>query len=135
MTRAERETFAGLADVLLPGEEGMPSPSEIGVEGRWLDRALRARPDLEPELGRVLAAADGQDPAREIERLYRDDRAGFDVLALLASGAYFMSPKVRKRIGYPGQPANPLYPDEADWDLRGAILEPVMRRGPIYRRV
>ena len=82
----------------------------------------------------MLAAARGADPAQEIERLYCDDRSGFETLAVLVSGAYYMSPKIRKRIGYPGQPPNPILPDEADWDLRDGILDTVVERGAIYRR-
>ena len=51
---AGRATFAALADVLIPAAGSMPAPSAIGIEGRWLDRALGARPDLGAALGQVL---------------------------------------------------------------------------------
>ena len=41
--------------------------------------------------------------------------------------------EVRKAVGYPGQKANPPYPDEAEYDLRDGLLEPVIARGPLYR--
>jgi hypothetical protein len=45
-----------------------------------------------------------------------------------------MSPKVRKRIGYPGQKPRPFFADEADYYLRDGLLAPVLERGPIYKQ-
>jgi choline dehydrogenase-like flavoprotein len=45
-----------------------------------------------------------------------------------------MNQKVRRRIGYPGQGKRPPYPDEADYDLRDGLLDPVIERGPIHKR-
>ena len=50
------------------------------------------------------------------------------MLATVVSAAYYMNPKVRKLIGYPGQSQNPIYPDEAEYDLRDGLLDPVLRR-------
>lgn len=133
VSECQRETLAGLADVLVPAAEGMPAASEAGVAGRWLDRVLRARPDLGPELVRVLAEAEGRAPVAEIRRLQEEDEAGFGVLALVVTGGYYLNPKVRKLIGYPGQKPNPPYPDEADYYLSDGLLDPVLARGPIYR--
>jgi len=51
----QRAAFAALADVLVPAAEGMPAASEVDIAGVGLDRVLRARPDLEAPLARVLA--------------------------------------------------------------------------------
>jgi choline dehydrogenase-like flavoprotein len=118
---AAREIFAALADVLFPGGEGMPAASEVDVGGKWLDRALGARPDLLEELERVLGAAAGLDASDEVRRLHAEDAQGFEALATLAAGAYTMHAKVRKRIGYPGQSHNPPLPDEADYYLEGLL--------------
>ena len=78
MTPAERQTLAGLADVLVPAAGRMPSGSQAGVHERWLDRVLSARPDLAEPLTRLVRAADGRDPLGEIERLDRDDGDGVE---------------------------------------------------------
>ena len=44
-----------------------------------------------------------------------------------------MNLKVRKRIRYPGQGKRPPFPDEAEYDLRDGLLDPVIERGPIYK--
>lgn len=129
----KRTTMAALADVLIPSAEGMPAASEVNVQGKWLDRVLAARPDIVPALLQVLAEAEGKDPAAEVRRLQEADAGGFAVLALAATGGYYMNPKVRKLIGYPGQKPNPPYPDESDFYLRDGLLDPVIKRGPIFR--
>lgn len=129
----KRATMAALADVLIPSAEGMPAASEVDVQGKWLDRVLAARPDIAPALLQVLDAAAGKDPAAEVRRLQEGDAGGFAALALAATGGYYMNPKIRKLIGYPGQKPNPPYPDEAEYYLRDGLLDPVIKRGPIFR--
>lgn len=128
-----RDTLAALGDVLVPAAEGMPSASEAKVSGKWLDRVVSARPDLEHDLVRVLREAQGKDPAAEIRRLQQSDESGFGTLALVITGGYYLNPKVRRLIRYPGQKPNPPYPDEADFYLEGGLLDPVIERGSIYR--
>jgi hypothetical protein len=128
-----RRTLAALGDVLVPQAEGMPSASEVGIEGRWVDRVLRARPDLEPILVRLLGEAEARDPVEEVDRLNAQDPDSFATLALVVTGAYYMHPRVRKLIGYPGQKRNPPAPDEAEYYLRDGILDSVSERGAIYR--
>ncbi len=133
MSPEQRSTLAGLADVLVPAADGMPAASEVKVHERWIDKALGARPDLEAGLLAMLDVAADREPAAELERLRTEEPAGFETLALLVTGAYYMHPRVRKLIGYPGQGPNPAYPDEAEWYLRDGLLDPVVARGPIYR--
>jgi len=126
----QRAVLAALADVLIPAAEGMPSASEANAHGKWLDRALTARRDLEPVLGRVLAEARGRDPDDEVRRLDAEEPEAFAALMTLVAGAYTMNLKVRKRLGYPGQKHNPPFPDEAEYYLDGGLLDPVLERGP-----
>jgi choline dehydrogenase-like flavoprotein len=132
---AARRTFAALADVLIPAGEKMPAASEVDVGGKWLDRALGARPDLETTLERVLADAAGREPSGEVRRLHAEDAEGFAALAHLAAGAYTMHAKVRKRLGYPGQKSNPPLPDEAEYYLEDGLLDPVLALAPFGRQM
>jgi choline dehydrogenase-like flavoprotein len=130
LAEASRATLAALADVLIPNAHGMPAWSEADRTGKWLARALAARPDLVPALERVLAEAAGRDPGEEARRLHAEDPEGFKALATIASGSYYMNVKVRKRIRFPGQGKRPPFPDEADWDMRDGLLDPVLARPP-----
>jgi hypothetical protein len=54
-------------------------------------------------------------------------------VSLAASGGYYMSPRVRDLIGYPGQENRPFDPDKTTEYLGDGLLAPVIARGPIYR--
>jgi hypothetical protein len=131
LTPEHRTAFWALADVLIPATEAMPAASEAGSAEKWLDRALAARPDLVAPLAAVLDAAAGRDPEAEARRLHAEDPDGFSALAQIASGGYYMNLKVRKRIGYPGQGKRLPFSDEAEYDLRDGLLDPVFERGAI----
>lgn len=128
-----RETFKALADVLFPAEAAMPAASAADSDGAWLDRVLAVRPDLLPALTRVLSEAAGQDPSAEVRRLRREDAQGFLALASACTGSYYLNPGNKRLIGYPGQEPSLPEPGEADAELGGGILDPVVARGPIYR--
>jgi len=81
-----RSLLAALADVLIPSGDGMPSASEAGVAGRWLDEVLKLRPDFGSPLSDVLDGVRGAEPAAAVARLRTDDPAGFGVLAELQIG-------------------------------------------------
>jgi choline dehydrogenase-like flavoprotein len=108
--------LSALADALVPAADGMPSASEADATGKWVERALAARPDLVPAFERALATAD-------VQRLAEEDPDAFAALADIVAGAYYMNVKVRKRIGYPGQKSSPPFPDEADYYLEGLLPE------------
>ncbi len=129
----ERATLARLADLLIPAGDGMPSASQAGVAGPWLDEVLRLRPDFESRL-RALLARFGETNARtSVASLQASDPDGFFVLTEVVAGGYFLNPQVREAIGYDGQRAVPIVPeDPPDYEQDG-LLASVIERGPIYR--
>ena len=128
----QRQTLARLADVLIPGADGMPSASEAGVTGRWLDEVLRSRPDLVDDLRDLLDEAHEADPQAYIARAEEEASAAIVVLSTVVPGAYFMNPEIQERIGYRGQQAVPIPdPSLSAEDLR--LLQAVIDRGTIYR--
>ena len=129
---SRRTTLAALADVLVPAAEGMPAASEVGIDGEGLDRVLRARPDLEPLLARVLGEGVLVDPAGRVRELQSEDPAGFEALALAATGGYYTVARVRALIGYPGQVYEPARVGQ-DIDTSDPMLWRVVERGPVYR--
>jgi hypothetical protein len=119
-----RERLAELADQLIPAEGGMPSASEAGAVGEWLDAVLAARPDFEVPLAGLAASSE------PFETLPERDPAGWSALTAAVVAAYYMNPDVCERIGYAGQRAIPFDADAPDYvDL----LESVKGRGPVYR--
>jgi hypothetical protein len=129
----ERATLAALGDALIPALDGLPAWSEADPNGKWLDRALSARPDLLESLRRTLGSVAGREPGDEVRRLHAEEPDAFRALATIVSGSYYMNLKVRKRIRFPGQGKRPPFPDEADYDLRDGLLDPVIDRGPAHK--
>ena len=118
-----RERLAELADALIPAESGMPSASQAGAVGEWLDAVLAARPDFEAPLAGVAASS------FDVSALPEHDPAGWTALTAAVVAAYYMNPEVCERVGYAGQQAIPL-PAEPDYE---DLLESVRSRAPVYR--
>jgi len=119
-----RERLAELADALIPAEGGMPSASEAGAVGEWLDVVLAARPEFAPPLEGLSTSTE------PLATLPERDPAGWSVLTAAVVAAYYMNPDVCAGVGYAGQRAIPFDPDAPDYvDL----LESVKGRGAVYR--
>ena len=128
-----RRRLAALADALIPAGNGMPSASEAGVAGEWLDAVLAAEPGFAAPLAAVLEHADPGDPGGELRRIESTDPDGWGTLTTVVAGAYFLNPAIAEAVGYPGRRAIPIDADaEPDW-LEDGLLDSVKARGTIYR--
>ena len=102
----------------------MPSASEAGAVGKWLDVVLAARPEFAPPLEALSTSIE------PIDTLPEREPAGWGVLTAAVVAAYYMNPDVCARVGYAGQRAIPIDPDAPDYlDL----LDSVKGRGAVYR--
>jgi hypothetical protein len=128
---AQRAVLAGLADVLIPAGDGMPSASAAAVAAEGLDQVLAAVPGLGAGLADVVAIAKGREPAEFVAGLARTDPVAHGLLTEVVAAAYFMNPEVRNAVGYSGQGPSPLDP-RVDY-MEDGLLESVIKRGPIYR--
>jgi hypothetical protein len=129
---SRRAQLGAIADQLIPAGSGMPSASEAGVSGQFLDEVLAARPDLAAPLDAALASVDGL-PGDEALASLRADPDGWGVLTAVVPAAYFLNPAMRAAIGYPGLEARPIDPDAAPDYLADGLLDSVVARGPVYR--
>jgi hypothetical protein len=128
-----RATFSGIADVLIPEAEGMPSASAVGVHKETLDRILQLRADLRDAFFRGIASAHDKDPKSAAAELNASDAAALSAIGLVASAGYYMSPQVRQLIGYPGQEKRTYDADAVPEYVANGMLKVVQDRGPIYR--
>lgn len=134
VTPEQRSTFAGIADYLIPNTEGMPSASEVDVHGAILDRVLMLRTDLQEAFLRGLNSCTGVTPSDAANALNRNDPAAMGAVGLVASAAYYMTPRVRDLIGYPGQESRPdPDPDATPTYVTNGMLQKVIDRGPIFK--
>jgi hypothetical protein len=127
----ERQTLEGLANVLIPACDGMPSASEAGVGREGLNLVLQARPDLAPTLHALAQAADHCSPESFVADLPARHPDWFAALTEAVPAAYFFNEEVRRALGYHGQGPIAIDPDANRQDE--PLLEPVRQRGPIYR--
>ena len=132
-TAEQRQVFGALADILIPEAEGMPSATSVGVADDLLDRVANLRSDIVGDLLRVCRLSATLDPQAAIEKIWTEDEEGFAALGLAVAGGYYMSEPVRRLLGYTGPERRPVPIDAPD--EFGALMEPVIRRGPIYRSV
>jgi hypothetical protein len=129
-----RATFASIADVLIPNAEGMPSASEVNVQGEILERILALRPDLREDFMRGVSKVAGRDASEAANDLNRTDAAALSAIGLVAAAGYYMTPRVRELIGYPGQQSRPeANPDAVPEYVANGMLQQVIDRGPIFR--
>lgn len=128
-----RATFAGIADILIPDAEGMPAASSVGVHTDVLDRILGLRPDLKDAFMRGIASAAGKDPKAAAQAMNQADALALSAIGLVASAAYYMSPRVRELIGYPGQERRTFDADATPEYVSNGMLKVVEDRGPIFR--
>jgi hypothetical protein len=133
LTAEHRARLGAIADELIPAGGGMPSATEAGATGRYLDEVLRSRPDLAAPLVAALDAVEGLEPGAAIARLRGDDADGWTVLTAVVPGAYFMNPECREAVGYPGLEARPIDPDAPPNYLEDGLLDSVRSRGPVFR--
>ncbi|HVJ41896.1 MAG TPA: hypothetical protein VM639_10370 [Dongiaceae bacterium] len=129
-----RETFAAIADVLIPNAEGMPAASEVKVHETMLDHIVALRPDLREDLLRGLTKAAGRNATEAANDLNKTDAAALSAIGLVASAGYYMTPRIRELIGYPGQESRPdSDPDAVPEYVKNGMLQQVIDRGPIFK--
>lgn len=133
LTPELRAAFATVADLLIPAHKKYPSATSVGVHEKMLDDVLGFRPDIVEPFLRGLAAVDVGNLSASINELYKSDPDAFGAISLAASGGYYMTPKVREILGYPGQESVPYDAHAVPDYLLNQKLEHVARRGPIYR--
>ena len=134
LSDAHRELLLRVADVLIPPNGMMPSLRNADPTGEWVERACLARAEAIADLTDALdALAERDDLTTALRELHADSRAGFDVVANIASGAYYLIPEVRVLLGYPGQVRNPAPLDLASDELSDEIFEGAVNYSGTYR--
>lgn len=139
-SRAERDALGALAEIMIPGTADMPAASDALIMGNTLAR-LASHRDLVSgaleeldsyavqETGCSLAELDPERRGGVVEKSDRLDFIGMFQTAVLA--AYYQDDRVMVAIGLEPRPAWPegYAVPATDWSM----LEPVRRRGPIWR--
>lgn len=133
LSAEDRAIFSSMADVLIPQYRKMPAASVVGVQDALLDSVLNHRPDIVEDFLRAIRSAKSTPPREAVEALFAKDVPAFDAFSLATSAAYYMSPLVWERLGYPGQENAPFDAHETPEYETNGLLDRVRQRGAIYR--
>jgi choline dehydrogenase-like flavoprotein len=113
LSEGQRECLARLGDALIPG-----AGQAIG-DSNTIARVLGARRDLVAPLLRALEAESPSQP----HALAATDPEAWVALLTVVSGTYYMLPEVRFAIGYDGQVAKPVRPDNYPAYIAQGLLD------------
>jgi hypothetical protein len=127
-----RATLATIADSLIPAIHDMPSAAEVLDDDR-LRFVLTARPDLIAPLGAALRPELGDDPQARLDALAGSNPASLAALQLVIVSGYYTDQRVRDLIGYPGQIAIEVTPQDSAPYLAEGLINSVLARGPVWR--
>jgi hypothetical protein len=129
---AKDDVFLALADFLIPAYQDKPKFSDVCTYDD-ATHALGFRDDLAEGFGRALAIDIRGGAEAALEQLNAKDADGFSALTTIVITTYYMNPKVRQSIGYPGQ-ENVAYDSKATQAyLVDGSLAKVIARGRKYR--
>lgn len=124
--------FLELADFLIPSYGRMPRFSDVCSYEDAL-KSLDFRVDLKEGFARALAADTSEGVEQALERFNVGDGPAFSAVTTIVLATYYMNPRVRELIGYPGQ-ENVAYDSKATQSyLTDGSLAKVIARGRKYR--
>ena len=125
-------SFLALADFLIPAHGEMPKFSDV-CSYADAERALDFRVDLKEGFARAVAADPSAGAEACLEKLNSGDGEAFTAVSTIVIATYYMNPRVRELIGYPGQ-ENVQYDSKATQIyLTDGTLGRVVARGRKYR--
>lgn len=127
-----QQAFFAMADFLIPAHGRMPVFSDV-CSFADVERSLDFRVDLKDGFARAIAAdlADGAEA--HLERLNKGDGEAFNAVTTIAIATYYMNPRVRELIGYPGQENVQYDSKSTQVYLTDGSLGHVIARGRKYR--
>lgn len=131
LTPSIREGICKILDVVLPGTNVLPSGREVDAQDGLLDRVLIADDSL-TEIVTVAgnkATGESSFSLSNLQDLFGEET---ERLIFALHAAYYMSPKTRASLNYPGQQRFPISEATPDQICSEELIEPVLSRGPIY---
>jgi hypothetical protein len=146
-TEAQRRVLAHVLDDIIPASADgrLPAAGQLGAAD-YLDRSLGAMPELKAMIAQGIDALDAlarrRDP-RGLDGLSADERtavlaehAGSEhsfppILIMHTFAGYYQDPRILAVLGMAPRPPHPEGYEMDPGDL--SLLEPVRRRGKLYR--
>ncbi|MCV3210798.1 hypothetical protein OHD62_21895 [Mesorhizobium sp. YC-39] len=129
---AKEQAFFALADFLIPAHGEMPKFSDVCTYAD-VEKSLDFRIDLKEGFARAIATDASTGVEAHLEKINKQDGEAFSAITTVVIATYYMNPRVRALIGYPGQ-ENVQYDSKATQIyLTNGSLGHVVARGRKYR--
>jgi hypothetical protein len=124
-----------LAELLLPGNETLPSADGAGAVTTLLDETLALRPDLRRQLEGLLGGWDPEqvEASDYLQDLYATRPREFDLVTATLLAAYLRNPSVRTWLNWHGAVGEAQPSEPSAGEALEELLRPVRDRGAIYR--
>jgi hypothetical protein len=132
LTEKQLRTLAWLASLITPASASFPSADEADPGLDILSMALRHFARSRLQILQYLDLVDNECRTSTLETLETRDPTGFCVICDLLVGRYLSCPPVWKVLEYPGRVRAAPAPGEAEYYLRGGLLDPVIARGRLF---
>ncbi|WP_431230878.1 hypothetical protein [Paenarthrobacter nicotinovorans] len=123
------ERVRAAAAVLLAEPSHSPRIDEIPEFDELLQQAAIAMGNKASVLSAAIAELPASPTSEDLSAYAEKDPESFEALALLAVGAYFMSPAVLDALGRPAGARRPASREQVVDELSTGLLDPVFERG------
>ena len=124
-----------LASVLIPASAKMPGAVDIPDFDQWLARAVRASGYSPADRQSAVEALPEKLTWESTKILSLSNPEGFAIVSTIVSAAYYMTPAVLAKLGYPDDRKNPAGMEEFVAEFETGIFDQMMARQPHFRVV
>jgi len=129
LTRDQLDRVRAVAAVLLPGTPAATPAAELADLDDLVQHAAVALDGEDRALDAALAALPPEPTWASLSAFAAADPSSFEQVALLAVGAYFMSPSVLASLGLPTGERRPADREQVVDELSTGVLDAVFERG------
>ena len=121
-----------LGEALIPASGSMPSFSDLPAHEDLLRTAIKACGYSDEAVKDALDAIPEVRDLEAAKAFSLDHPVQFEVVSVLISGAYFMSPDVLELLDYPVERRHPAEMEEFLEEYQTGIVNAVTERGPQF---
>ena len=133
LSRRQLDLVRATAVILLPGTSESPSPNALPDFDELVQHAAEALGGVGPALAAAIDVLPAEPSWENVAALAERDPSSFELVSLLAVGAYFMSPDVLGSLGLPTGERRPAHREQVVDELSTGILDAVLERGSPVR--
>jgi len=133
LSRRRLDRVRATAAILLPGSSDSPAANALPDFDELVQQAAVALEGTGPALAAAIDVLPPEPTWENMSAFAEHDPSSFELVCLLAVGAYYMSPSVLASLGLPTGERRPADPEQVVDELSTGILDAVFERGSPVR--